>query len=128
MTDPEQGTRGITAFMIDTTEPGFERGKKEPKLGIRASATSEILFDDYACPVDNLLGEPGEGFKIAMTVLDAGRIGIAAQAVGIARGGARRVDRLCPGARVDGQEDRPVPDDPAEAGGHENPHSRRRGC
>ena len=56
----------------------------EPKLGIRASATSEIIFEDYACPVENVLGTPGEGFKIAMTVLDAGRIGIAAQALGIA--------------------------------------------
>jgi alkylation response protein AidB-like acyl-CoA dehydrogenase len=56
----------------------------EPKLGIRASATSEIIFEDYACPVEMVLGAPGEGFKIAMTVLDAGRIGIAAQALGIA--------------------------------------------
>jgi len=84
MTDPEQGHRGITAFLIDATRPGFKRGKKEPKLGIRASATSELLFEDYACPVDHMLGQRGEGFKIAMTVLDAGRIGIAAQAVGIA--------------------------------------------
>lgn len=60
------------------------RGKKEPKLGIRASATSEIVFENYRCPVENRLGEEGEGFKIAMTVLDAGRIGIAAQALGIA--------------------------------------------
>ena len=84
MTEPEKGHRGVTAFMIDTTLPGFERGKKEPKLGIRASATSEILFDNYECPVEWVLGEPGEGFKIAMTVLDAGRIGIASQALGIA--------------------------------------------
>ena len=84
MTEPEKGHRGITAFIIDTTLPGFVRGKKEPKLGIRASATSELSFEDYACPVENVLGEPGMGFKIAMTVLDAGRIGIAAQAVGIA--------------------------------------------
>jgi alkylation response protein AidB-like acyl-CoA dehydrogenase len=84
MTDPEQQHRGITAFLIDASLPGFVRGKKEPKLGIRASATSEILFEDYACPVENVLGEPGEGFKIAMTLLDSGRIGIAAQALGIA--------------------------------------------
>jgi alkylation response protein AidB-like acyl-CoA dehydrogenase len=84
MTEPEKGHRGITAFIIDTTLPGFVRGKKEPKLGIRASATSELGFEDYECPVENVLGEPGMGFKIAMTVLDAGRIGIAAQAVGIA--------------------------------------------
>jgi alkylation response protein AidB-like acyl-CoA dehydrogenase len=84
MTDPEKKHHGITAFLIDTSLPGFVRGKKEPKLGIRASATSEILFEDYHCPVENRLGEEGEGFKIAMTVLDAGRIGIAAQALGIA--------------------------------------------
>ncbi len=84
MTEPERGHRGITAFLVEADQPGFIRGKKEPKLGIRASATSELVFEDYACPVENVLGEPGMGFKIAMTVLDAGRIGIAAQAVGIA--------------------------------------------
>jgi alkylation response protein AidB-like acyl-CoA dehydrogenase len=84
MTEPEKGHKGVTAFMIDAHQPGFIRGKKEPKLGIRASATSEIVYDNYQCPVENLLGKPGEGFKIAMTVLDAGRIGIASQALGIA--------------------------------------------
>jgi alkylation response protein AidB-like acyl-CoA dehydrogenase len=84
MTQPEKKHQGITAFIIETDQPGFERGKKEPKLGIRASATSEIIFDNYLCPVENRLGKEGEGFKIAMTVLDAGRIGIAAQALGIA--------------------------------------------
>jgi len=84
LTDPAQGHRGITAFLIDTDRPGFARGKTEPKLGIRASATSEIVFDGYRCPAANRLGAEGEGFKIAMTVLDAGRIGIAAQALGIA--------------------------------------------
>jgi len=84
MTGPDQGHRGITAFIIETDKPGFHVGRKENKLGIRASATSEIHFEDYRCPVENRLGEEGEGFKIAMTVLDAGRIGIAAQALGIA--------------------------------------------
>lgn len=84
MTQPEKLHRGISAFIIETDKPGFERGKKEPKLGIRASATSEINFDNYLCPVENRLGEEGEGFKIAMTVLDAGRIGVAAQALGLA--------------------------------------------
>jgi alkylation response protein AidB-like acyl-CoA dehydrogenase len=83
MTDPEKGSKGISAFMIDMKQAGVTRGKKEPKLGIRASATSEILFDGYECPVENMLGARGEGFKIAMTVLDAGRIGIASQALGI---------------------------------------------
>jgi alkylation response protein AidB-like acyl-CoA dehydrogenase len=84
MTDPEKGARGVSAFLIDMQQPGVTRGKKEPKLGIRASATSELLFDGYQCPVENMLGARGDGFKIAMTVLDAGRIGIAAQALGIA--------------------------------------------
>jgi alkylation response protein AidB-like acyl-CoA dehydrogenase len=84
MTAPEKQHRGITAFIIDTKNPGFVRGKKEPKLGIRASATSEIAFEDYEVSVEDRLGEEGDGFKIAMTVLDAGRVGIAAQSLGIA--------------------------------------------
>jgi len=84
MTDPGKKHRGVTAFIIDAHQPGLIRGKKEPKLGIRASATSEIIYEDYKCPVENRLGQEGEGFKIAMTVLDAGRIGIAAQALGVA--------------------------------------------
>lgn len=86
MTAAEEKHRGISCFLIDTSRPGFSRGKTEPKLGIRASATSEIIFEDYSCPVENVLGGVGQGFKIAMTVLDAGRIGIAAQALGIAEG------------------------------------------
>jgi alkylation response protein AidB-like acyl-CoA dehydrogenase len=83
--NPEAGARGITAFLIDSEKEGFFRGKTEPKLGIRASATCEIELTDYQCAVEDRLGEDGEGFKIAMSVLDAGRIGIAAQAVGIAQ-------------------------------------------
>jgi len=85
MTDPDKGNKGATAFMIDTEKAGFSRGKTEPKLGIRASATCEIELDDYKCDVADVIGKPGEGFKIAMTILDAGRVGIAAQALGIAR-------------------------------------------
>ncbi len=84
MTDPTKKHKGITAFIVDGKTPGLIRGKKEPKLGIRASDTSEILFENCRVPVANRLGEEGEGFKIAMTILDAGRIGIAAQALGIA--------------------------------------------
>lgn len=84
MTDPERKHRGITAFIIETDKPGFHLGRTEDKLGIRASATCEIHFEDYKCPVENRLSEEGEGFKIAMVVLDAGRIGVAAQALGIA--------------------------------------------
>jgi len=85
MTDPARGAKGISAFMVDTAKAGFSRGKTEPKLGIRASATCEIEFQDYIALPDDLLGAEGEGFKIAMGVLDAGRIGIASQAVGLAR-------------------------------------------
>ena len=84
MTDPDKKQKGISAFLVDTKTPGFVRGKKEPKLGIRTSATSEIIFEDCRVPVENRLGAEGEGFKIAMAVLDAGRIGIATQALGIA--------------------------------------------
>lgn len=83
MTEPDKKNKGITTFVIDKNLPGFSVGKKEPKLGIRASATSEILFEDCRVPLENRLGEEGEGFKIAMTVLDAGRIGVATQALGI---------------------------------------------
>lgn len=85
VTDPAAGAGGVSAFLIDTDQPGFSRGKTEPKLGIRASATCEIELQGYRCPVENRLGDEGQGFKIAMGVLDAGRIGIASQAVGIAR-------------------------------------------
>jgi hypothetical protein len=84
-TNPEAGARGITAFLIDAEKEGFQRGKVEPKLGIRASATCEIELADYRCPVEDRLANEGDGFRIAMSILDAGRIGIAAQAVGIAR-------------------------------------------
>ena len=83
--DPARGAKGITAFLLDTRAPGFVRGKTEPKLGIRASATCEVEFVDYRLPVANRLGAEGQGFAIAMQVLDGGRIGIGAQAVGIAR-------------------------------------------
>jgi alkylation response protein AidB-like acyl-CoA dehydrogenase len=84
MTDPEKKQKGISAFLVDVDTPGFVRGKKEPKLGIRASATSELMFEDCRVPVENRLGDEGAGFKIAMSVLDAGRIGIASQSLGIA--------------------------------------------
>ena len=85
MTQPDRRGKGITAFLIETNKAGYLRGKTEPKLGIRASATCEVEFADYRVPLENRLGEEGQGFQIAMTVLDQGRIGIAAQAVGIAR-------------------------------------------
>ena len=84
MTDKSKGHRGISAFIVDTKLPGFAPGKVEPKLGIRASHTSELIFEDYRLPASHRLGEEGQGFKIGLSILDAGRIGIAAQAVGIA--------------------------------------------
>src|SRR5512141_3472426 len=84
MTNPERRQNGISAFLVPANTPGLTRGKKEPKLGIRASATSELIFENCRVPAANRLGAEGEGFKIAMTVLDVGRIGIASQALGIA--------------------------------------------
>jgi alkylation response protein AidB-like acyl-CoA dehydrogenase len=85
ITSPGKGAKGVSAFIIDTSRPGFHAGKTEPKLGIRASATCEIEFNEYVCPAGDMLGEEGRGFGIAMGVLDAGRIGIASQAVGLSR-------------------------------------------
>lgn len=90
MTAPDKRARGVTAFVIDTDRDGFHRGKTEPKLGIRASATCEIEFADYVAQPAEVIGAEGEGFKIAMGVLDAGRIGIASQAIGIARAAYER--------------------------------------
>ena len=86
MTDKSQGTRGISAFIVDADSEGFSVGKKEEKMGIRGSSTCELIFKDVRVPKENLLGKLGEGFKIAMKTLDGGRIGIAAQALGIAEG------------------------------------------
>lgn len=84
-TDKTKGVKGITAFLVEKGTPGFRAGKKEEKLGIRASSTTELIFEDCRIPQGNLLGKDGEGFKIAMAVLDSARIGIGAQAVGIAQ-------------------------------------------
>ncbi|MBO6050467.1 MAG: acyl-CoA dehydrogenase [Bacteroidales bacterium] len=86
MTDKSQGTRGISAFIVEKGFKGFSIGKKEKKMGIRGSATCELIFENCEVPKENLLGELGKGFKIAMQTLDGGRIGIAAQALGIAQG------------------------------------------
>ncbi len=84
-TDKSKGSKGTSCFIIDTTKPGLIKGKIEPKLGIRASATCEMTYENYCAPADTLLGAEGEGFKIALSILDSGRIGIAAQALGIAQ-------------------------------------------
>ncbi|WP_100332502.1 acyl-CoA dehydrogenase [Bacillus xiapuensis] len=86
LTDPASKHRGTTAFIVEKDFPGFSVGKKEKKLGIRSSPTTEIIFEDCRVPKENVLGEEGDGFKVAMMTLDGGRNGIAAQAVGIAQG------------------------------------------
>ncbi len=86
VTDREQGTRGISAFVVEKGTKGFRAGKKENKLGLRASDTSELIFEECEIPAENLVGKLGEGFKDAMRVLDGGRISIAALSLGIARG------------------------------------------
>lgn len=85
VTNAGKGNRGITAFLVDKDTPGFRIGKKEKKMGLNGSSTCELLFEDAKVPVENRLGNDGEGFSIAMRLLDGGRIGIAAQALGIAR-------------------------------------------
>ena len=84
--DPSAGYKGITAFLIEKDFPGFTVGKKEDKLGIRASSTCELILEDCRVPRENVLGEPGKGYKIAIETLNEGRIGIGAQMIGLARG------------------------------------------
>ena len=86
MTDPKLGNKGISAFIVEKAFPGFSTGKHEKKMGIRGSSTCDLIFEDCIVPKANLLGKEGEGFKIAMKTLDGGRIGIAAQALGIGEG------------------------------------------
>ena len=85
MTDKSLGTKGISAFIVERDFPGFKVGSHEKKMGIRGSSTCELVFEDCIVPKENLLGEVGKGFKVAMTTLDGGRIGIGAQALGIAQ-------------------------------------------
>ncbi len=84
-TGPDKGNKGLSAFIVEKGTPGFSVGKREDKMGLRASNTVELVFEDCLVPAENLVGRPGQGFKIAVTALDSGRIGIASQAVGIAR-------------------------------------------
>ena len=84
--DPEAGYRGITAFLVERDRPGFRVGKKEDKLGIRASSTCELLLDECRVPRANVLGDPGQGYKVAIETLNEGRIGIGAQMVGLSQG------------------------------------------
>lgn len=85
LTEPEKKSRGISAFIVETGTPGFTVGKLEHKLGIKASSTAELIFEDCRIPKENLLGERSKGFKVALVTLDGGRLGIASQALGIAQ-------------------------------------------
>lgn len=82
-TDRSKGPHGVTSFLVDKDTPGFKVGKKEEKMGLNGSATCELIFEDAIVPAENILGEEGQGFKVAMSLLDGGRIGIGAQALGI---------------------------------------------
>ena len=103
VTDREQGSRGISAFIVSRGNPGLKAGKKENKLGMRASDTSEVVFEDCRVPASALIGAPGDGFQQAMQVLDAGRIGIAALSVGLAQGAFEAARRYSLERRAFGQ-------------------------
>jgi butyryl-CoA dehydrogenase len=103
MTDKSKGNKGISAFLVEKGTPGFSVGKIEDKLGIRASSTTQLVFEDCKIPAANRLGEEGEGFKVAMQTLDGGRIGIAAQANGIARAALNAAVRYADERKAFGQ-------------------------
>ena len=103
MTDKSKGHRGIGAFVIDMNEEGITRGPKDDKLGIRASHSCQIFFTNHRVSADQMLGKPGDGFKVAMSTLDCGRIGIAAQALGIARGAFEAAARYATERRTFGK-------------------------
>ena len=105
MTDKTKGTHGISAFIVEKGMPGFTVGQHEKKLGIRGSATSELIFNNVRLSKDHLLGQEGKGFKIAMMTLDGGRIGIASQALGIAQGA---IDEVVPYVKSRKQFGRPI--------------------
>ncbi len=106
-TDFAQGYKGITAFIVERGFPGFSVGKKEDKLGIRASSTTELILDHCAVPAANVLGEVGKGYKVAIETLNGGRIGIGAQMIGIARGA---IDAACKYVKERQQFGKPIAD------------------
>ena len=110
MTDKSQGTKGISAFIVEKGDKGFSIGKHEDKLGIRASSTCELIFEDCIVPKENLVGELGKGFKYAMMTLDGGRVGIAAQALGIAEGALEETTKYITERKQFGRRISPVPE------------------
>ncbi len=118
VTDKAAGRRGISAFVVDLHQKGIHAGKKENKLGMRASDTATLVMEDCRIPRENLLGAPGEGFVQAMKVLDGGRISIAALALGMAEGAFEGARALRAGAQAVRQGDLRVPDDPELPRGH----------
>ena len=117
VTNRAKGSRGISAFIVERGTPGFRAGKKEDKLGMRASETSEVIFENCRVPASQLLGVEGQGFINALQVLDAGRIGIAALAVGLAQGAYEAAQELRVRAEAVRPADRHVPEHPRQAGG-----------
>lgn len=105
ITDPTKGARGATAFIVEDGDPGFSYGKKESKMGIRASITNELIFNDCVIPADRVLGREGMGFVVAMRTFDQSRPGVGAQAVGVAQGA---LDEAAAFARVRKQFDKPI--------------------
>jgi butyryl-CoA dehydrogenase len=102
-TDPDAGARGVTAFLVDPTFPGFRVSRYEEKMGLHLSRSAEIVFDNCRVPVENRLGEEGQGLKIALESLDGGRVGIAAQAVGLAQGAMEAAARYAKQRRTFGK-------------------------
>ena len=106
--NPEAGYKGVTAFLVEREFPGFQVGKKEDKLGLRASSTCELILDNCRVPRENVMGEVGKGYKIAIETLNEGRIAIGAQMIGLARGRARSRRRLRPRTQAVRQADRRI--------------------
>ena len=119
-----RATTGISAFIVEKDFPGFSIGKHEKKMGIRGSSTCDLIFEDCIVPKENLLGKEGKGFKIAMQTLDGGRIGIAAQALGLGEGAIDEAVKYTQGACPVRQAPEPVPEHPVPAGRHAHPDAR----
>ena len=125
--DPSKGYKGITSFLVERTFPGFTVGKKEDKLGIRASSTCELVLEGCRVPKENVLGEPGKGYRIAIETLNEGRIGIGAQMVGLAQGAFEHGRQVLAGAAAVRQAHRRVPGACSSSSPRWRPRSRRRG-